>query len=145
MHEDFFTDLAKARKAYYQVLEPVCRKWQLTHNELDLILFLYNNPGLNRTADVVSFRGLTKSHVSLSAAHLEETGLLVKRQDPSDRRTVRLELTDAALVPAREGSGIQQKFVEMVYEGIPAADVAVYKSVFSQIIAKLADMAKLEG
>ena len=63
--------MARAQKGYARLLEPVCKKFDLTRNELDVILFLANNPNFDRAVDIVNNRGLTKSHVSMSVASLE--------------------------------------------------------------------------
>ena len=41
---DYFEAMASARKSYSKLLDPICQAWKLTRNELDIILFLYNNP-----------------------------------------------------------------------------------------------------
>ena len=40
----YFDTVARAQKGYARLLEPICKKWDLTRNELDVILFLANNP-----------------------------------------------------------------------------------------------------
>ena len=63
---NYFDTIARAQKGYARLLEPICKKWDLTRNELDVILFLANNPDYDRAVDIVNNRGLSKSHVSLS-------------------------------------------------------------------------------
>ena len=63
----YFDAMSKAKKEYSRCLEPVCRDFGLTQNELAVLLFLRNNPGLDRAADIVSCRSIAKSHVSLDA------------------------------------------------------------------------------
>ena len=36
----FFETALRAQKSYSRLMEPVCKKWDLTHNELDVLLFL---------------------------------------------------------------------------------------------------------
>ena len=52
----FFDILGKAQKQYSKYLEPVCKRWELTSNELDVLLFLHNNPRFDRAADIVDRR-----------------------------------------------------------------------------------------
>ena len=42
---DLWDGLSLFKKIYDQSLEPVCKKYQLTRMELDILLFLANNPG----------------------------------------------------------------------------------------------------
>ena len=57
----FFETALRAQKSYSRLMEPVCKKWNLTHNELDVLLFLANNPEQNRAADIVRGRGMSPS------------------------------------------------------------------------------------
>lgn len=118
LNAGYFDVLNKAKKSYARCLEPICKKWGLTRNELDVLLFLYNNPPFDRAADIVSRRGMAKSHVSLSAANLEQQGLLVRRFDANDRRAAHLELTARGRAAAREGRDAQQRFFVQIFEGI---------------------------
>ena len=84
----FFETALRAQKSYSRLMEPVCKKWNLTHNELDVLLFLANNPEQNRAADIVRGRGMSKGHVSLSLRSLEDRGLVACQADGTDRRAV---------------------------------------------------------
>ena len=75
----YFEVMQDMQKNYARQLEPVCRQWKVTGNELTVLLFLSNNPGYDRAADIVERRGMTKSHVSLSVGTLEHRGLLRRR------------------------------------------------------------------
>ena len=107
---NFFDAMSRAKKEYTRCLEPVCRDFRLTQNELAVLLFLNNNPGRDRAADIVSCRGIAKSHVSLAVSTLEARGILSRRFDASDRRACHLVLTEkgaeiAEAGAAREGTG----------------------------------------
>lgn len=68
---DLWDGLSLFKKIYDQSLEPVCKKYQLTRMELDILLFLANNPGYDTAKDIIERRRLTKSHVSMSLKDLE--------------------------------------------------------------------------
>ena len=97
----YFDILSQSQKAYGKQLEPVCRKWDLTRSEVDVLLFLYNNPEYDRAADIVTRRGMTKSHVSMSVASLADRNLLQRSASAEDRRTVRLRLTEDGWNPKK--------------------------------------------
>lgn len=115
---NYFDTMAKAQKGYSRLMEPICKKWNLTRNELDVLLFLYNNPEYDRAVDIVQNRGLSKSHVSLSISNLESRGLLTRREDPADRRTVHLSLTEAALPIVEKGQHSQRLFFSYIHRGV---------------------------
>jgi MarR family transcriptional regulator for hemolysin len=133
MEFNYFDTLHRAQKAYTRMLEPICRRWELTRNELDVLLFLYNNPELNRAADIVSHRGMAKSHVSLSVSNLERRGLLFCCKDPSDRRTVHLELAGEAGEIARAGQEAQKAFFSRIHRGVTPEEFVLWRSVSQKI------------
>ena len=106
---NYFDAMARAQKGYARLLEPICKKWDLTRNELDVILFL---------VDIVNHRGLSKSHVSLSINSLESRGLLLRTPDPKDRRTVHLQLTDKAGEITDVGCRVQKQFMDYLHQGV---------------------------
>lgn len=118
MHFNYFDTLARAQKGYARLLGPICKRWDLTRNELDVMLFLANNPGLDRAVDIVNNRGMAKSHVSLSIANLEKRGLLTRQEDPLDRRTVHLVLTEQSREITDTGRLAQRRFFAYIHQGI---------------------------
>lgn len=133
MDFNYFETSQRAIKEYGRMLEPVCRAWSLTRNEVDILLFLRNNPGLDRAADIVSRRGIAKSHVSLSVTTLEEKGLILRREDSSDRRTVHLVLTEQGSAIAAEARSAQKQFFETLHAGITAEELAVWQGIMEKI------------
>ena len=118
MDYNYFDIMAKAQKGYARLLDPICKKWDLTRNEVDVLLFLYNNPDYDRAVDIVNNRGLSKSHVSLSISGLEEKGMLIRLDDPSDRRTVHLKLTEQGRQIADMGRNAQTRFFSYLHQGV---------------------------
>ena len=125
-------------------MESVCRAWALTQNELAVLLFLQNNPRLDRAADIVACRGMAKSHVSLSVASLEDRGFLLRRFEPADRRTSHLELTDQGRAIAGEGQRRQRLFFEELYAGITAEEFELLRSLTEKIMENIENFDKTE-
>ena len=122
---NYFDTMARAQKGYARLLEPICKKWNLTRNELDVILFLANNPDYDRAVDIVNHRGLSKSHVSLSISSLEEKQLLTRQEDPQDRRTVHLKLTEQGGKIAGIGRMAQKRFFSYLHQGVTQEQIAM--------------------
>ena len=118
MQFNYFDTLARAQRGYARLLDPICKKWDLTRNELDVLLFLANNPEQDRAVDIVNNRGMSKSHVSLSITNLESRGLLIRREDQTDRRTVRLTLTEKAREITDTGRMAQRRFFTYLHQGV---------------------------
>ena len=134
----YFDAMSKAKKEYIRCLEPVCRQFCLTQNELTVLLFLRNNPGLDRAADIVSCRGIAKSHVSLAVTRLEAQGILTRRYDPADRRACHLVLTEKGTEIAEAGAERQRQFFEALYVGISPEERELMRSVARKIMDNIA-------
>ena len=130
---DYFDAMASARKSYAKLLEPICQQWKLTRNELDILLFLYNNPEFDRAADIVSRRGIAKSHVSLSVASLEEKGLLLRRFSTTDRRTAHLELPEPGKIIAAQAREAQLGYLTVLYQGISPEEFEVWRNITQKV------------
>lgn len=136
----YFDAMSKAKKEYSRCLEPVCRDFGLTQNELAVLLFLRNNPGLDRAADIVSCRGIAKSHVSLAVSHLEARSILIRRFEPADRRACHLGLTEKGMEIAEAGAKRQRQFFEALYVGISPEERELMRSVTQKIMDNIRNL-----
>ena len=85
------------RRMYQKSFQPLSQDLELSQLEMDLLLFLSNNPDRNTARDAVLLRGFAKSNVSTAVERLEGKGWLRTQPDPSSRRVKRL-----VLQPGRE-------------------------------------------
>ena len=122
----YFDTMSQSQKLYNRHLEPVCRKWDMTRNELDVLLFLYNNPEYDRAADVVAHRGMLQRVFS-----------------PQDRRTAHLKLTDAGILVASEGREAQKAFFFRLYEGIAPEEMALWREITEKVRDNIRNFEKL--
>lgn len=129
-----------AKKRYAQMQEPLCNAHGLTKTELDVLLFLFNNPDLDRAADIVLVRQITKSHVSMSVSSLEQRGLVFRVFDPEDRRTAHLKLTEAALPIVREASRIQQEFFSRIFAGLSEEELSFWRAILDKVCRNIQTM-----
>ena len=130
----------RSQKMYAAILEPVCRQYDLTRNELDVMLFLANNPGFDRAADIVAVRKIAKSHVSLSVGNLEKRGLLVREFEAGDRRAAHLRLTDAAVPIVRAGQHLQKQFFTKMFDGLSRKELQLWSDVLEKICKNIESM-----
>ena len=68
---------ASGEYLYDRMCAPLCQKHGLTHMEFVVLMFLANNPGFDTAAQIVKYRRLTKSHVSLAVRSLLERRFLI--------------------------------------------------------------------
>jgi len=138
----YFETLHLADKAYDQRLQPVYRKWGLTRCALDTLLFLGNNPGLDRAADVVKHRGIAKSHVSAAVRELEQHQLLRRCRDAADGRNARLSLTETGEEVLREGQAQQSKFFEIIFTGLSREDLQHWREITQLVSRNIRELGK---
>lgn len=137
---EYLDSVRKGKKGYDRALEQVCRQWGLTRNEMDVLLFLYNNPGLNRAVDIVSRRGIAKSHVSLAVSGLEARGFLEGVTEDSDRRTIRLRILDGALPAAQQGRNAQFDYFNRLLDGVTEEEKAIFGMILTKIHGNIENM-----
>ena len=94
--ENVFRHYAANESLYTATVSPVCEKYGLTYMEFTVLMFLANNPQFDTASDIVKYRHLTKSHVSMSVRSLEDKGLLTGEHHKPNRRTIHLTVLDAA-------------------------------------------------
>lgn len=121
------------KKLYSACIEPVCKSHRLTRTELDILLFLANNPMYDTAADIVNIRLLAKSHVSSSINSLEKHGLLTKSTEPKDKRIIHLSLTSKSKEPVSAGQKAQKKFFSILCGGMSKEDIKKIAVYFTQM------------
>ena len=140
----FFDTLNQSQKVYTRQMEPVCRKWELTRSEVDVLLFLYNNPECNRSADIVTRRGMAKSHVSMSVSSLEQKALLQRQFSETDRRAAHLHLTEQGRRIAAEARKLQLEFFRALYEGVSAEEFRIWEQTTQKVRVNIEELSKKE-
>ena len=108
---------ASGEYLYDRMCAPVCQQYGLTHMEFVVLMFLANNPGFDTAAQIVRYRRLTKSHVSLAVRALLEKRYLIGTDGVDDRRTIHLSLTDDAEEIVSAGREVQKEFFQTIFEG----------------------------
>ena len=90
--ENIFQHYAAGESLYTKTVSPVCEKYGLTYMEFTVLMFLANNPQFDTAAEVVKYRHLTKSHVSMSVRSLQGRGLIRGEYREPNRRTIHLSI-----------------------------------------------------
>jgi len=140
---NYFDIMGMAKKSYSIILAPICSKWEITRNELDVLLFLQNNPQYDRATDIVTYRGIAKSHVSMSVANLESRGFLVRKFNKADRRTAHLVLTEQGYGIAKEAGKYQTQFFSALYQGVTEDEFALWGRVTEKVCNNIRNLEKI--
>lgn len=140
MNYEFWSSLQLMRKAYSQAIEQVSHRFGMTRAELDVLLFLANNPRLDRAADIVELRGLTKSHVSIAVKALCDEGYLETSQDGMDRRVIHLKPTEKAAGVIAEGQQAQKDHFTRLFDGFSQEEIAGWLAMQEKLMANANNM-----
>ena len=127
--DTFFVLNQPMKKLYRMVLVPVEEKYDLNDTEIDILLFLANNPEYDTARSIVEVRQLAKSHVSVSLRTLIDKGYLASEEDAKDRRLVHLHITTSAKPIIRAGQKQQKKFRQILFQNISEEELKVYSRV----------------
>ncbi|MGN1479462.1 MAG: MarR family winged helix-turn-helix transcriptional regulator [Acutalibacteraceae bacterium] len=118
----FWNFVSEADRAYDCHRKKIMAKFSLSAIEVDVLLFLANNPDMNTAADIVKLRKIAKSHVSLAVKSLTEKKLITQQCDEKKRRIIRLTPTPDADEIISFGRSEQKKFAEALSRGANCTD-----------------------
>ena len=74
--KNYFAHCIGVENLYIKLVSPLCEKHGLTYTEFTVLMFLANNPQYDTATQIVKYRHVAKSHVSVSIRSLQERGLL---------------------------------------------------------------------
>lgn len=147
MLPSFFIRSRGLGRLYARLFAPLLERCGLTQTEMDILLFLANNPEYDTARDMVEKRHLAKSHISAGIDALADQGLLERFFLPGNRKTIHLRLTDAAAPIVEEGRTIQQQYGQLLFTGFSAAEtrqlIRLLDRVAENVDAALAEEADL--
>ena len=111
MQLDFMAYKNTTMQLYRRILAPTLQLHELTRMEMDVLLFLANNPEYDTARDLVEIRRLSKSHVSAAVDALVQRQFLQRSQLPGNKKLIHLRLTPAAQPAIRDGQAAQKEFM----------------------------------
>ena len=112
------------KKFYSCQFAPLLERTGLSMREVDVLLFLANNPDYDTARDITEFRGLSKSQVSQAVDLLAAEGLLRRTPDGADRRVIHLSITKEAAKVTEELLAVQARCVQGLLSGLTEAEIA---------------------
>lgn len=122
-----------ASQLYRRMLAPIVKEYDLTQLEIDVLLFLANNPGYDTARDLVDIRHLSKSHVSTAVDSLVQREFLQRVQREGNKKLIHLLLLPKALPPVQAGQAVQKQFFETVFDGFAPAERTLLNQMMGRI------------
>ena len=125
------------KKYYAAQFEAASVQYGLNQLEIDILLFLHNNPDCCTASDICRYRGLAKSNVSAAVERLRARGVLTVSPAPDNRRQRLLAFTADGQRIAAALAEIQHRTVEPLFEGFTAEEQQRLQEYLSRMDANL--------
>ena len=118
---------------YSKCVEDICIGHGITRMELDILLFLANNPLFDTATDIVEIRYLSKSQVSSSIKTLEEQGYIRREYTENNRKTAHLRICETAGAVVADGQRAQERFMSILMQGLSEKEKECLRHCFEHI------------
>jgi len=130
---NYFAHCVDVEEVYKNMISPVYEKYRLTYMEFTVLMFLANNPQYDTATQIVRYRHLAKSHVSISIRSLQERGLILGEHKGGNHRTIHLSVADKAKDIIADGRAAQSKFCEIIFAGFSREEVEMLQQFTEQV------------
>ena len=129
----FFEHCERMIDFYNRTVNKVAMKHDITFMEFTVLMFLSNNPEYDTASEIVKYRHLSKSHVSMSLKTLLQKNMIEIIIDDIDHRVSHIKLLPNTKVITDEGRVAQKEFLEAVFKGFEEKDFEKLKQYIIQI------------
>ena len=111
-------------------------------NEMNVLIFLSNNPSINTAKELTVTLGVSKGLVCRSTDSLIRQGYLISEEDTKDHRILHLRLTEKADPVIAQLRSSLEEFSAAVMKDITKEELEVYNRVQQQMAENIAAMIK---
>ncbi len=129
----FLENMIESKYLYDSVTEPVCQKYGVSHTELDILLFLSNNPEFDTATDVIKKRKINKSSVSIAVRTLCDKGYVVSEFLSGNHRSQHLTVQGTAKMIVKDGRAAQEEFFKILTEGFSCEELDDLKGKMNRV------------
>ena len=120
------TALRTLSEAYSCACKPICRELGMPQMAFDILMFLSNNPEHCTAKEISQFRGFKENIISVNVNKLVSEGYLLRENDQTDRRKVRLLCTEKAAAIVRRGREVQERFLRQIQQGLTPEELKIH-------------------
>lgn len=119
----YWGTISELKEAYDVHRRHIMKEYALTALEVDIILFLANNPHFDTATAIVKERKISKSHVSETVKSLYKKGLLKRVEDERNSKLIHLQLTPLTEEMVRDGQREQKEFFKNIMDGFSEEEI----------------------
>lgn len=129
----------KLKKVYEKVFYQLTEELQLTQNEIDVLLYLYNNAPFNTARDIARYRAMSKSMISKSVDSLYRRGYLSYETDEIDKRYTHLKIEPVAIPIVEKLLEAQKEFFSILTCNITGKEYEAMETVLNKMYQNIID------
>lgn len=138
--EGYFVHFAKLNKVYRKMCYQAVEEYRFTANEIEVMMFLANNPGLDTASDIAGYKNISKGLVAKSVDSLCRSGYLATQKDTRDRRVIHLILTEQSAPVVERLKHGRTEFINLLQAGVEPADLEAMERATEQMNKNLNEM-----
>ena len=129
-----FWDCFSLGKSYYQrCFAPLCKQYDLTAAELDILMFLDQHPEYDTATDITEKRTIAKPNVSTALRKLTERRLIEGVQSTEDRRRIHLHLLTGSRPILRDAAAVRERFINTLFSDFSEDDFSRVKDIIIRL------------
>jgi DNA-binding MarR family transcriptional regulator len=119
------------KKIFENSFDELRKKYNLTMNEIVLLLYLEKNEEKDTAKDIVDESMIAKSHVSKSVESLVNKKIIARITDVNDQKINHLQIINTTLV--KELKEKEQNLVKNITDGINKNELKIFDDVSNKI------------
>lgn len=121
------------KKIFDETFEKTREKYNLTMNEVVVLVHLINSENKNTAKDIVEEIMTTKSHISKSVKSLEDKNIITRIHDYKDKKVIHLQIVNKDSDLIKEISEKNDKINERIVDGISDEELRILEKSLERI------------
>ena len=121
--ENMLKQFASIRKAYGKYLYATMKNKIFSPSEIDVLIFLSNNPSINTSKELVVCLAVSKSLIARSVDALMQKGMIEMQGDEDDHRIQHLKITKLAIPYIEEIKKYRESFTKAALADIDEQEI----------------------
>lgn len=133
------------KRFYGDRINEIALVYGLSKVEMDVLLFLYNNPQYDTARDIVEFRHIAKSYVSKAVELLVKKDALTVKEDGRDRRVLHLKVSDCSLEAVEMAKSAQERVMKDLFKGLTAEEQRTFERVLRKMSYNIEEVTRTDN
>lgn len=121
------------KKVFEKAFGELKNKYDLTMNEILLLVYLEKSENKNTAKDIVEDAMVAKSHISKSVDSLVNKNLIKRVPDKENKKIIHLIINDDAKEIINELNKKEEDMIELALRGIPEENIKILEETLEKI------------